>query len=144
MDYNSILKKQGLKVTKGRVAILNILFENKDIDITAEFIYERCIKKGVDINQSTVYRTIEMFIEKDLIDKFPLKEGVFSYKLKGKVHKYLIRCLVCHKEVEIPCPMKQVEVLVERETGFTLTEHALLLEGVCKDCRKRKIGTTKK
>ena len=50
----------------------------------------------------------------------------------------MLRCSVCHKEVEIPCPMKQFEEIVEKETGFTLTEHNLVMNGVCKDCINKK------
>ena len=134
MDYGILLKEKGLKVTKGRVAILEILFSNKDI--TAEFILNECKKNGIDINQSTVYRAVEFFVEKGLIEKYPLKDGVFAYRVKGEEHKHLLKCNVCHKEVEVPCPMKQIEAIVENETGFTLTEHNLVMEGVCKECKK--------
>ena len=42
-----------------------------------------------------------------------------------------------HKEVEIPCPMKQFEEIVQNETGFTLVEHNLIMKGVCEDCKKK-------
>ena len=137
MDYISLLKNKGLKVTKGRLAILQILFQaNKDI--TAEAILLQCKKNGNDINQSTVYRALELFLERDIVDKYPLNDGIFAYGIKKETHKHLVKCLVCHKEIEVPCPMKQVEAIVENETGFTLTEHNLVMEGVCKDCNHNK------
>lgn len=137
MNYTNFLKSKGLKVTKGRIAILQVLFElNKDI--TADVIFSECKKRGNDINQSTVYRALEQFVEKDIIDKYPLNDGIFAYCIKKDTHKHLVKCLVCHKEIEVPCPMKQVEAMVENETGFILTEHNLVMEGVCKDCNNKK------
>ncbi len=34
--------------------------------------------------------------------------------------------------------MKQIEELVQSETGFTLTEHNLIMKGVCEECKRHK------
>lgn len=137
MDYSNLLKGYGLKVTKGRLEIIKILFKNNAV--SAEFILNSCKKNGVDINQSTVYRAVELFEEKGIIERYPLKDGVFVYRIKGEEHKHIVKCSICNKEIEIPCPMKQFETIVKDETGFTLTEHNLVMEGVCKECNKEKI-----
>lgn len=134
MSFEEILKKNDLKITKGRKAILEIL-SKADKSIDAEVIFNECRHKGVSINLSTVYRALEMFEKKGIVDKFTVNDGIFSYKLKGKEHKHMLQCSICHKQVEIPCPMKQVEEVVESETGFLLTEHNLVLKGVCEECR---------
>ncbi|MDU1856116.1 MAG: transcriptional repressor, partial [Clostridium baratii] len=43
---------------------------------------------------------------------------------------------ICHKEVELNCPMIQIEEIINRQTGFTLTEHNLEMKGVCDECKK--------
>lgn len=134
MNSEEILKNKNLKVTKGRKAILEVLMQS-DKSLGVEFILNKCRTIGVNINLSTVYRALEMFEEKEIVDKFTLNDGIFSYKLKGEEHKHMLQCSICHKKVEIPCPMKQVEEIVENETGFTLTEHNLVMKGVCEECR---------
>lgn len=136
MDFTNFLKSKELKVTRGRLAILDVLFKNKN-GVTAEFILDKCKKNGVDINLSTVYRGVELFEEKAIVEKYPLKDGTFAYGIKGEEHKHLLQCSVCHKEVEVPCPMKQIEAQVQKETGFTLTEHNLCMTGVCEECRRK-------
>ncbi|MBE6048348.1 MAG: transcriptional repressor [Clostridium sp.] len=134
MSFEEILKNNNLKVTKGRRIILEILKEaNKSLG--AEVILKECKEKGVTINLSTVYRALEMFEQRGMVDKFIGNDGISSYKLKGKEHKHMLQCSVCHKQVEVPCPMKQVEEIVETETGFRLTEHNLIMKGVCEQCR---------
>ena len=137
MNFDGFLKSKELKVTKSRIAILKVLYE-ADRSLSVENILEECKKFGVDINLSTVYRGVEAFEEKGIIDKFSLKDGRFSYRIKGDEHKHLLQCSVCHKEIEVPCPMKQIEELVQSETGFTLTEHNLIMKGVCEECKKHK------
>ena len=137
MDFTNFLKSKELKVTKGRIAILNVLFNNSN-GVTAEVILDKCKEKGIDINLSTVYRGVETFEEKGIIEKFPQKDGTFAYGIKGEEHKHLLQCNVCHREVEVPCPMKQIEAQVQKETGFTLTEHNLYMTGVCEECGRGK------
>lgn len=137
MNLQKFLKDKGLKVTKGRLQILEILCAIKK-GITAEFIFEQCKKSGAAINLSTVYRCLESFEEKEIVDKFSLNDGICYYKIKGNEHKHLLQCSVCHKEVEVPCPMKQFEDIVQNETGFTVTEHKLVMKGLCEQCRHKK------
>ncbi|WP_396136383.1 Fur family transcriptional regulator [Clostridium sp. SHJSY1] len=133
--FNDFLKRYGLKVTKGRIAILEVLTKaNKSMG--ADAIFEECKNNGVDINLSTVYRALELFEEKEIIDKFALKEGICSYRLKGEEHKHLLKCTICNKEVQVPCPMRQIEEIVQSETGFTLTKHNLVMTGICEECSK--------
>lgn len=135
MEPQEFLKSKNIKVTKGRIEILDIL-KNAENSFSAEKIYQIFREKNININLSTVYRTLELFEEKQIAEKITLTDGVFAYKLKKKTHRHHLRCDVCHKEIEIPCPMSQIEELVQSETGFTLTEHDLFMKGVCRDCKR--------
>lgn len=136
MNLNDFLRDRGIKVTKGRIAILKILL-NANKSMSVESILEECKGEGVDINLSTVYRGVELFEEKGIVDKFLLDDGVATYRIKGKDHKHLLKCSVCNKEIEVPCPMKQIEEIVQNETGFTMIEHNLVMKGVCKQCKNK-------
>lgn len=134
MESNDFLKSKDIKVTKGRIEILYIL-KNAENSLSAEKIYQISREKNININLSTVYRTLELFEEKQITEKIALTDGVFAYKLKKKTHRHHLRCDVCHREIDIPCPMSQIEERVQSETGFTLTEHDLIMKGVCKECK---------
>lgn len=137
MKIQDFLRSKELKITRGRIKVLEIL-STSNKGITADYIFEECKRLGVPINLSTVYRCLESFEDKYIIEKFPLKDGVSVYKLKGEEHKHLLKCNICKKEVEISCPMKQFEEIVQAETGFTLTEHNLMMKGVCDNCKENK------
>lgn len=136
MEYREFIKKSGLKVTRARIFILEMLSKST-MSLSAEDIYGKCKNIGLNINLSTVYRCLESFEEHNIVDKFSNIDGICSYKIKGDEHKHMLTCSICHKEIEISCPMKQFDELVERETGFTVTEHNLQIKGVCENCKNK-------
>ena len=136
MESKEILKENGIKITQGRIELLNIL-KNSENSLSAEKIYQIYRDNNININLSTIYRTLDLFEEKEITEKITLNDGVFSYKLKGNTHQHHLECDICHKEVEIPCPMLQIQEMVQNSTGFTLTDHDLVMKGVCKDCKNK-------
>lgn len=137
VNIENVLRQNSIKVTKARRTIFDIIL-NSENSISAEFIYNTCVETGDDINLSTVYRTLELFEEKEIVDKFDLGEGRYTYCIKKNSHMHTLRCSLCNKEIDVPCPMHQVEELVKNKTGFTLTEHHLILKGICEQCKNKK------
>ena len=137
MDSVSYLKEQKMKVTKGRIAIIDILMDSEKA-ITVEYIFESCKGNGKFIDLSTVYRTLDTLESKDLVNKFDLGHGEYNYLLKEKAHKHIIECSCCHKEQEIDCPMVQVEELIKNKTGYSTMQHELRIKGICEECTKHK------
>jgi Fe2+ or Zn2+ uptake regulation protein len=135
MNSVEILKNNRMKSTLARITILDLLL-GKNKCFSAEELYNECIKYNININLSTIYRTLEVFQEKDLIDKLNLGDGKHSYSFKNNSHKHKLECSLCHKEIEVDCPMKQIEELLKNKTGFTMTEHQLYIKGVCDDCKE--------
>lgn len=136
MDINDILRNKGLKVTKARTEILEVFLTDVEKSLNAEEIFSKLRGKGKNINLSTVYRTLDSFLESLILDRFILENGVAVYKIHRETHKHILECNICHKEVEVPCPIKQIEEILKEQTGFTLTEHSLKMKGVCNKCKK--------
>jgi Fe2+ or Zn2+ uptake regulation protein len=138
LEIEQYLRECGIKVTKGRVNILDILC-TKNTVINAECIFEECKKRGINVDLSTVYRSLELFEAKDIIRKFDLGRGKYNYMLKQEDHKHILECKLCHKEVEIDCPMQQIKELIKDKTGFVFVDDELdiKLEGICEECGKK-------
>lgn len=136
MDYEALLKGKKIKVTLGRIVILEIIDDYSQA-ISADNIYEQCREKGHNVDLSTVYRSLDLFERKNIIEKFNLGDGKCNYKMKGHKHKHIIECSLCHKEVEIECPMLPVEELIKNKTGFVLIEHELKMKALCQECIER-------
>lgn len=136
METKDLLKEKGIKITRGRIVIYNII-KSSDRSLTADNIYEKCKEVGDNLNLSTIYRTLEMFDDKKIIEKFNLGDGRYSFSIKQHEHKHILECSICHKEIEVPCPMRPIMEIVKNETGFVLTDHELVLKGICEKCKNR-------
>lgn len=136
MDANDFLQKNNIKVTKARIYIYCLLCKCDDA-VTAEYIYNMSKQDNIRINLSTVYRTLEIFEKSKIVEKFNIGENSFVYSIVHNQHNHVLKCSMCDKEIEFPCPMKQIEELVKSQTGFTLTEHHFIFKGICEDCSKK-------
>lgn len=141
--FKELLKKNGLKVTTQRVAILEVLQERPDSHLTAEEIYDCVKQKYPEIGLATVYRTIQLLSELNLIDKLNLDDGFVRYELgktseteTGHHHHHLI-CVGCGEVVSFEDDL--LEILEERiraEKKFEVINHEVKLFGYCSECQK--------
>lgn len=138
MEYKKLLKESGLKNTKHRINILEIL-KCVDQPITAENIYQKLLNEKCSINLSTVYRTLETLFDKELILKHSvLNENRILFEYNNKVHKHYIVCKCCKRMFAIEnCPLREYEKLLELETGFMIIGHKLSIYGYCPECQKK-------
>lgn len=133
-----LLRSSKMKITKGRLAILAVLNENSKA-ITVEDIFNKCKSMNNTIDLSTVYRILELFFEKRIVDRFDLGDSKYGYVLKQEDHKHYLRCKTCENIIEIDCPIKQLQQIIKNNTGFTIEEKHLHLdlEGICEKCTKK-------
>lgn len=123
----------GIKVTKQRIAIIEIL-KKAAAPVTAEDIYGRLENKAL-LNYSTVYRTLNTLSEKGVLIRTGEPGGKTYFQLKGETHTHELECLVCHKHIKVAtCPVDAFSRAVTKETGFVVTEHSLELKGICAQC----------
>lgn len=137
MNTEECLRQADIKVTKGRVNILQCFFEKGEV-FTAEDIYFILRNQNIKIDLSTIYRTLDLLHNKKVLSKLIGDNGTFKFMLKSSVHKHIIECSLCHKEVEYECPMFQIKEILEKEIGFYVTCGDLELQGICDKCRQNK------
>lgn len=137
MELEERLKSSGLKNTKSRKAILEILIGSEQ-PISAEQIFLALKEKDVKTNLSTVYRTLESLESKDLITKISIMDDdrmLFEYNQLG--HRHYVVCISCKKIITVHnCPLHAYEKTIEKETDFNIIGHKLYLYGYCKGCQK--------
>ncbi len=138
LDIQEELKKNGMKSTRHRVAILAILI-NKDQPVSAEKIFFEMQQMAIAINLSTVYRNLDALAEKGLVTKLSLagdNRAVYEYKQTG--HRHYLICLGCREILALEhCPIKGYADQIENETDYEIVGHQLDLYGYCKKCRKK-------
>lgn len=138
-NHREYLHDHGIKSTRPRNLVLEILLSHEDI-LSAEEIYQEAVQRGETVNFSTVYRVLELFVEKGLVEKsfFPnTQKNVFS--LCHPEHTHHLICLRCHKTIDISqCPLAEFQQRIEKETEFLIVGHNLELYGYCPECKKNK------
>lgn len=134
---NKVLMENGLKITKSRQGILRYLFDSKE-PLTAEKIFLDLKSNEIKVNLSTVYRTLEIFVSKNMILKVPSMENdKMLYEFNSMEHKHYLICERCKKITTIKnCPLGNYEKELEKDTGFHIEGHRLYLYGYCKKCQK--------
>lgn len=132
-----LLKKASLKNTKQRNTILSIIESVKE-PITAEEIFKQLIKNDCKINLSTVYRTLHVLTNKNVLLKILKGDGTAAYQLNEQNHNHYITCCLCKNSVLIDsCPVKDLSENVSKKTGFKVTGHSLQLTGICSKCLEK-------
>ena len=135
LDLENLLKNSGLKSTKQRKAILEVL-DDRDLPATAEDVFFKLKDLKVAANLSTVYRTLETMSECGLIKKLGIVgEGKAFYEIFRVVHRHFLVCLGCKKLLPIPgCPLKGYEKSLEEQTDYKISGHRLDIYGYCPEC----------
>ena len=133
--YKDILKNDGLKNTKHRNSILNII-EKSPQPITAEQIYIELINKDISINLSSVYRILNTLAEKTLIVKTNMTgDNKAMFEINKFEHTHHLLCVVCKKIILVDeCPFEEYEKKLKEKMGFNILGHKLEIFGVCKNC----------
>lgn len=137
-SINELLAKEGVKRTKHRKAILEIL-KGSETPLTADEIFLMLKEKHTSIWLSTVYRTLEILTEKDVVLKSTsMGEDKARYELKQDEHRHRFVCVGCHKMIPLfDCPLEDFEKKLKDKMDFDVTGHNLEIYGYCHDCKLR-------
>jgi len=128
---NALVQKcsdAGLKMTGQRKTILKVLGESEDHP-SVEDVYERARDLDKSISIATVYRTLSLLDELDLVIRHEFQEGYSRYELNWDHHHHLID-LETGQVLEFQ--NNELELLKEKialELGYELVDHRLELYG---------------
>jgi Fur family ferric uptake transcriptional regulator len=132
------LREAGKRLTAERRLLFDIVSRNPHLD--AAGIYKLALEINPKIGQATVYRTLNLLAELELVDVSTLGEAHGHYELRTADHAHLI-CVECGSVREIPPPdgLRTIRGL----EGFEVRRTELELIGLCAACaRKRRAKET--
>lgn len=142
-QFKRLLKEKGLKVTQQRLLVLEVLADQRDQHMTAEDIYELVKEDYPEIGLATIYRTVQLLLEMQLVDRINLDDGCIRYEIgeffggEGKHHHHHLICRTCGKVLPFKDDLLEgLERHIEEQTGFHVLDHELKFYGQCEECRK--------
>lgn len=126
------------KLTPQRQVILQVLTEHPERHLSAEEIYTIVKQKYPEIGLATVYRTLEILADLDILQKMDFDDGRSRYELNdgGAHHHHHLICIKCGRVIEFEDDLlESLEAMVAKKTNFEVLDHHLKFYGLCGDCR---------
>jgi Fur family ferric uptake transcriptional regulator len=143
MNLQEKLNQQGMRLTRPRQEVADILKASK-APLTPQTIHQRAIERNCDIGLVSVYRTLDLLLELDLVRRVHGQDGCHGYVLASPGHHHHLICHKCGKAVEFSgsSDLSDFVKRIEEKTGFTIDEHILQLYGICQECQEKKNENT--
>jgi Fur family ferric uptake transcriptional regulator len=130
------------KMTPQRRIVLQTLLENTEQHLSAEELYALARDKDPEIGLATIYRTLELLEDLNILHKLNFGDGRSRYELchvQSEHHHHHLVCLSCNQILEVKQDLlSQLEDLIEREHGFRIVDHNVQFYGYCSTCVNEK------
>ncbi len=135
-DMISRLESKGIRPTANRILVMKTLMGEQHPQRLSNL--ER---KMVSMDKSSIFRTLTLFLEHDVVHAFEDGRGVLCYELceekgacdhhDGHIHFYCESCQrsFCMEDIHIPS--------FELPEGFYPHSISFVIKGECPDCRKK-------
>ena len=135
----------GVKITPARKTILSILNQTKD-HLSAEEIFNQAYALHASIGLATIYRTLALFEQMGIADKFVFGDNKTRYELinnpHGKEHHHHLVCVKCklifdysdfvEDEVQL---INETEKQLLKKYNFKILDHVINFYGLCSKCQ---------
>ncbi len=132
-------KKDGFKKTPARTSILDIFKKaKKPIDVGG--IVKRLKILKIKVDRVTVFRNINLLVNKKLINKVEFNEGKYRYEIASLPHHHHLVCTKCGyiNDIESDSLHKEISKIsntVKKIYNFKIEEHKVEFFGKCKNCK---------
>ena len=135
-----IIREHGYKLTPQRHVVLKVIAASHD-HLTPEGIFEKVHQENPGIGLVTVYRTLDLLSDLNLVCRFHTADGCRSYMMRRPTeHHHHLVCSRCGRVVDFTaCDLTDLEKTLSEETGFVIDGHLLELSGLCPDCRPAEV-----
>jgi Fur family ferric uptake transcriptional regulator len=118
----------GLKMTGQRKIILKVLDSAEDHP-SVEVVYERARSIDPSISIATVYRTLSLLDELNLVIKHEFQEGHSRYEVNWDHHHHLVD-LETGEVIEFQNEeLEKIKHKIAKDLGYDLVDHRLELYG---------------
>ncbi len=129
-EISKHLIKHGIKPSYQRLKIYEYLITKKNHP-TVDMIYKELLPQIPTFSKTTVYNTLELFMEKGIAIMITIDEKETRYDADTSVHTHF-KCEQCLSIYDLNTDLSALNIpgLAEHK----ITEHHLYFKGICKSC----------
>ena len=134
--WEQCLADAGCRITAPRRAVMQVL-QKASVPLSPREILEQGKRVCRKLGLVTVYRTVNLLAELNLVRRVHREDGCHGYLLASPGHRHALICQCCGRAVEFPGE-DDLHALIERVeagTGYRVDDHLLQLLGLCPDCQ---------
>lgn len=126
------LESIGFRTTAPRRAVLQAIETSE-----SPFTVEDLLAQVPEVGRATVFRTIKLLQEVDMMCRVPLEDGTARYQVSAGGHHHHLVCRTCGSFTEFSDPELDMRISEQANAhGFALQGHSLELYGLCRECRR--------
>ena len=135
------IKDKKYKLTTQRQTILQAFIDAEENHLSAEDVYGLVKQVAPEIGLATIYRTLDLFTELDLLKRLDFGDGRNRYEMNDEefahFHHHLI-CVKCNEVSEFEDDMLEtLESIIAKKLNFHTIDHQLKLYGYCRKCQEK-------
>jgi Fur family transcriptional regulator, ferric uptake regulator len=129
------LEGSGIRATSARLKIINLLESSQRRHLRAEDIHRELIDSGEHIGIATVYRTLTQFEAAGIVQRHNFDDDHAVYELSdGEHHDHMV-CTKCGAVKEfVDHTIEQCQLDIAQKNNFKMTDHQLVIFGLCAGC----------
>ena len=134
-NIGEYLKAHEIKPSYQRIKIFQYLVENKNHP-TVDMIYKALCTEIPTLSKTTVYNTLNLFIEKKIVNVIVIEENETRYDSVMAVHGHF-KCEKCGRIFDVNINKGAIEEKALKD--FKIKEQHYYFKGICKDCANNNI-----
>ena len=121
---------KGLKMTGQRRVIARVLGESEDHP-DVELVHKRAAEIDSNISTATVYRTVRLFEEEEILDRHEFGDGRARYEEASEDHHDHLIDIESGQVIEFQSEeIEKIQQAIAEELGYRLVDHRLELFAV--------------